>query len=388
MAGWAAGVFTRARNWVTDKANVVNPQASLFDQEDDNFASGLNNCVTKDGLNKPSATMDWNNQRLSNLGAATARPDALQAAQFQDGTPLSLSAVAGTDTITGTLTPTITAYANLMRVSFIPAATNTGAATLNISAIAARSIVDERGTALVAGAIVSGVPASVIYDLANTRWVLQSSAKVADAELSSNVPLKNASNTFTGVTQTISAGAGVRASLWINGNNLGATAGLSLFSDIDSNAYVFQAANAVLNFYTNSTLALQITAAGNFDFQDGTVSTTGLTSAEVGTVGTVQNVQNGDYTLALTDRGKSIDKQSGGSGETITIPANASVAFPIGTIICGDNDGGGTLTIAITTDTLEDTGGNTGSRTVADNGFWSIKKIAATKWRITGSGIS
>jgi hypothetical protein len=77
MAGWAAGVFTRARNWVTDKNGAVNPQAALFDQEDDNFASGLNNCVTKDGLNKPAAVMDWNGQRLTNLDNATIGSDAL-----------------------------------------------------------------------------------------------------------------------------------------------------------------------------------------------------------------------------------------------------------------------------------------------------------------------
>src|SRR5882724_3384809 len=69
MAGWAAGVFTRARNWVTDKNGAINPQATLFDQEDDNFASGLNNCVTKDGTNKPSAAMDWNAQNLTNIAS-------------------------------------------------------------------------------------------------------------------------------------------------------------------------------------------------------------------------------------------------------------------------------------------------------------------------------
>lgn len=68
MAGWSAGVFTRARNWAQDKLNTINPQAALFDQEDDNFAAGLNNCVTKDGLNKPSAAMDWNVQQLKNVG--------------------------------------------------------------------------------------------------------------------------------------------------------------------------------------------------------------------------------------------------------------------------------------------------------------------------------
>ena len=47
----------------------------------------------------------------------------------------------------------------------------------------------------------------------------------------------------------------------------------------------------------------------------------------------LQNIQNGDYTLVLTDAHKHIYKASGGSGETITIPANASVAFGIGTAI-------------------------------------------------------
>jgi hypothetical protein len=74
---WAAGVFTRVRNWVTDKGGTINPQAAIFDQEDDNFAAGLNNCITKDGLNKPSATMDFNSQRLTALGDATGATDAL-----------------------------------------------------------------------------------------------------------------------------------------------------------------------------------------------------------------------------------------------------------------------------------------------------------------------
>jgi hypothetical protein len=77
MAGWSGGVFTRARNWAQDKLNSINPQAALFDQEDDGFATGLNNCVTKDGLNKPSATMDFNSQRLTALGDATGATDAL-----------------------------------------------------------------------------------------------------------------------------------------------------------------------------------------------------------------------------------------------------------------------------------------------------------------------
>ena len=93
------------------------------------------------------------------------------------------------------------------------------------------------------------------------------------------------------------------------------------------------------------------------------------------------NVQNGNYTLQYTDIGKTILKQSGGAGETWTIPANSVVAFPVGTMISFDNDGGGDLTIAINTDTLEDTTGTQGSQVLGDNNTALIKKITQTKWR-------
>lgn len=121
----------------------------------------------------------------------------------------------------------------------------------------------------------------------------------------------------------------------------------------------------------------------------GNVSTPGLSASEVGYNGTPQNAQNGDYTLVLTDRGKTIYKASGGAGETITIPANGSVAFPVGTIARIVNNGGGDLTIAITTDTLSLAGaGTTGSRTLGDHGVAVIEKVASTEWFISGIGLS
>ena len=99
----------------------------------------------------------------------------------------------------------------------------------------------------------------------------------------------------------------------------------------------------------------------------------------------LQNVQNGDYTLVLSDAPKHIYKASGGAGETITIPANASVAFPIGTAIPIVNQGGGILSIAITTDVMQLEGaGTTGTRTLADDGIATILKVTATLWMISG----
>ena len=51
-----------------------------------------------------------------------------------------------------------------------------------------------------------------------------------------------------------------------------------------------------------------------------------------------QNVQSGNYTLVLADAGKHIYSANTGA-QTITIPTNASVAFPIGSVITIVNDG-------------------------------------------------
>lgn len=110
---------------------------------------------------------------------------------------------------------------------------------------------------------------------------------------------------------------------------------------------------------------------------------------EVGFRGAPQNAQAGNYTLVIGDAGKTIYKASGGAGETITIPANASVAFDVGTIIRIVNNGGGDLSIAITTDTLSRAGdGTTGTRTLADHGIAVIEKVASTEWFISGVGLS
>lgn len=119
---------------------------------------------------------------------------------------------------------------------------------------------------------------------------------------------------------------------------------------------------------------------------DTALTATNTDAAQPGFKGAPVNTQNGNYPLVLSDAGKIIRKTSGGAGETITIPANSSVAFPVGTIIEIQNDGGGDLSIAITTDTLEQwQTGNTGTRTLADNNKAVIEKVASTTWKISGT---
>lgn len=104
-----------------------------------------------------------------------------------------------------------------------------------------------------------------------------------------------------------------------------------------------------------------------------------------------QNSQSSAYTLVLSDAGKHIYHPSADTTARIwTIPANASVAFPIGTVVTFVNDNSaGVITIAITSDTLRLAGaGTTGSRTLAANGIATAIKITSTSWQINGTGLT
>lgn len=108
-------------------------------------------------------------------------------------------------------------------------------------------------------------------------------------------------------------------------------------------------------------------------------------------VGIPQNSQSTAYTLVLSDANKHILHPSADTtARTMTIPANAAVAFPIGTAVTFVNqNGAGVMTIAITTDTMRLAGpGTTGSRTLAANGMATALKVTSNEWIISGTGLS
>jgi hypothetical protein len=110
-----------------------------------------------------------------------------------------------------------------------------------------------------------------------------------------------------------------------------------------------------------------------------------------GAAGVPQNSQSTSYTLVLADANKHILHPSADTTiRTMSIPANSSVAFPIGTAITFVNQASaGVMTIAIVTDTLRlSPSGLTGSRTLVANGIATALKITSTEWIISGSGLS
>ena len=102
------------------------------------------------------------------------------------------------------------------------------------------------------------------------------------------------------------------------------------------------------------------------------------------------NSQSAAYTLVLADSGKTIlHPSSDANARTFTIPSNASVAYPVGTIITFINMTSPVVTIAINTDTMNlSPAGTTGSRSLAQYGSATALKITSTNWLISGSGLT
>lgn len=110
----------------------------------------------------------------------------------------------------------------------------------------------------------------------------------------------------------------------------------------------------------------------------------------VGYINIPVNSQSTAYTTVASDAGKVIFHPSSDSNaRTFTIPANSSVAYPVGTTLTFINMSSSSVTIAITTDTMYlSSAGTTGSRTLAQYGSATAVKMTSTTWLISGSGLT
>jgi len=96
-----------------------------------------------------------------------------------------------------------------------------------------------------------------------------------------------------------------------------------------------------------------------------------------------------DYTFTLADKGATASRTGSTATVAVTIPAEASVDYRIGTFLGVNNDGTDAITVVITSDTLTWAADNTtGTRTIAAGGYAVMQKTASTKWKIAGKQIT
>jgi hypothetical protein len=129
---------------------------------------------------------------------------------------------------------------------------------------------------------------------------------------------------------------------------------------------------------------------GNLATATATLQSTGLVAGSVGFRNIPGNSQSAAYTTVAADSGKSIDHPStDANARTFTIDSNANVAYPVGTCITFTNMTANVVTIAITSDTMYLAGtGTTGSRSLAQYGIATARKLTSTTWLISGTGLT
>jgi flagellar capping protein FliD len=79
------GNFTRNQNWKNDKDSQTPIITQHHDDEDDNFAAGFNNCVTRDGAGKFTAPVDFTGHKGVNVADGQYLADAINAKQLMQG---------------------------------------------------------------------------------------------------------------------------------------------------------------------------------------------------------------------------------------------------------------------------------------------------------------
>lgn len=305
--------------------------------------------------------------------------------------------VGGTaDAITLATTPTVAAYALNQRFLIRATAANTvNNPTLNVSSLGTKTIVLPGTVALPIPAWGTNDMLLLAYD--GTSMVLLSATSVTSV---TGLPR----NAQASTTYTIATGDRSRHVTYNNVNAIAVTlpqANSTTFSSGWFSWHESVGTGVVTITPTTSTInggsalvlrlgewALVTSDGTNYRaFTNGRV--TGSQSVrEVGTRGLPVNSQTGaTYTLAFGDEG-GIIAHSGATAQTITIPANSSVAFPVGTAMTIVNEpSAADVTVTITTDTLNRGDGvsGTGNRTVKPNSVVTLIKTTSTSWMITGA---
>lgn len=77
MAYNGSGTFSRLYNWVTDRNNGIKILSDRMDAEFDGIATGLSNAICKDGQTTITASIPFNNKKITGLADAVDPADAL-----------------------------------------------------------------------------------------------------------------------------------------------------------------------------------------------------------------------------------------------------------------------------------------------------------------------
>lgn len=334
-----SGTYTRGYpSWSSDASAGLPISATKFDTEDNDFAAGIQNCLTIDSQNKPNATLTWAQAiALSKTTDAT-----LFSVARSNGTNNPVFQIQTADATGVTL--------NLTTAQQLALATN-GANRLTLSGTGAGVI----------NAPSSGVAFTINGTAANVH---------ALQIISGQTPSQNASD-----LEIDRSGS--------TGNTIAGGPNLQLFDTTNTTATAVQhSAGQTEIWQYNGAWVQSLKILANKQVQ---VLDDGGTMQTIGWRGTPYNSQGSNYTLQLSDRGKAVKATA---SITVTVPQNIFSAGDVVTIVVTS---GATVTIAQGTGVTLQWAGNgstTGNRTLTGAGMASILFDSGGVGVISGPGLT
>lgn len=172
---WSGGTYRKGNygtnGWTGDASLGIGIEAGRHDTQDDDFATGINACMAKDGSNAATGNLNLGANRVTNIGAGTVRTDAVQVAQIQDGAIIWCGTSGGSaNAQTLTPSPAISAYAAGQMFRFIAGFTSTGALTLQVNGLGSPVTCLMKGSKVALGTlapVMAGLTYEALYDGTN-----------------------------------------------------------------------------------------------------------------------------------------------------------------------------------------------------------------------------
>jgi len=175
-----SGVFTPLITFIPDSDATAGDQNT----QDEDFASGLTNCLTRDGQSTPTAALSMNGFALQNVGAPVGSGDAVNLLYLTSiiSAPAPIIPVVGgtSDVITGAFTPPVTALVNGSQALVRFTAENTTTTpTFQADSTPAAQISMNGGQQLLIGSIAGAAAwGLLIWDASLGQWSLTNPAPV------------------------------------------------------------------------------------------------------------------------------------------------------------------------------------------------------------------
>jgi hypothetical protein len=258
------------------------------------IANELTNSIPRDGTAPPTANIPMGNFKLTGIGAATLGTDVPQYQQLQTGGANYLTAVAGTNTITASLTsPALAAYAAGNTFRFVAAGANTGAVTLNINGLGAKTI-QKNGQALITGDILSGTAHEVVYDGTNFQLIegVQANSLQNQSYTSFTTGGTSTAYTLTPTPALTALAAGQRFNVTFNAT-AGATPTLAI-SGLTAKSLKYYDATGTKQSVTSTNVVANLNSDVIYDGTDYVV---------VNVLGGGSSISQGNSSVTVTDAG-------------------------------------------------------------------------------------